>query len=195
MIEIRIPLVPAVRGALLLALGLSIPGPLARAEEVPMEPVPTLDLERYAGVWYEIARLPNRFQKKCAHSVVARYELRDDGRLNVVNECVEEDGTVSRAKGVARLADPEAPPSRLKVRFAPAFLSFLSAVWGDYWVIDLAPDYSYAVVGEPKRRYLWILARSPQLPEPLYEEILARAARFYDVSGVVRTEQRPSPAP
>jgi apolipoprotein D and lipocalin family protein len=195
MARTRIELVHAARSVLLLALCLPAPGPLARAEEVPMEPVPTLDLERYAGVWYEIARLPNRFQKKCAHSVVARYELRDDGRLNVVNECVEEDGTVSRAKGVARLSDPEAPPSRLKVRFAPAFLSFLSAVWGDYWVIDLAPDYSYAVVGEPKRRYLWILARSPQLPEPLYEEILARAARFYDVSGVVRTEQRPSPAP
>jgi apolipoprotein D and lipocalin family protein len=183
------------KGALLLVLWFPALVPLGWAEEVKMEPVPTLDLQRYGGVWYEIARLPNRFQKKCAHSVVARYEVRDDGRLNVVNECVEKDGTVSRAKGVARLADHKAPPSRLKVRFAPAFLSFLSAVWGDYWVIDLAPDYSYAVVGEPKRRYLWILARSPQLPEPLYEEILGRAARFYDVSRVVRTEQRPSPSP
>jgi len=96
---------------------------------------------------------------------------------------------------VARLADPKGPPSRLKVRFAPAFLSFISAVWGDYWVIDLAPDYSYAVVGEPKRRYLWILSRTPRMPEPLYAEILGRAARFYDVSRIVRTEQRQGPAP
>jgi apolipoprotein D and lipocalin family protein len=160
-----------------------------------MTPVPTLDLQRYSGTWYEIARLPNPFQKKCAHSVVVRYAVRADGRLDVVNECVEADGRTSRASGVARLADPKGPPSQLKVRFAPAFLSFLSAVWGDYWVIDLASDYTYAVIGGPKRQYLWILSREPRLPEPLYAEILARAARFYDVSRVVRTEQRPTAAP
>jgi apolipoprotein D and lipocalin family protein len=160
-----------------------------------MTPVAALDLQRYAGVWYEIARLPNWFQKKCAHSVVARYGVREDGRLDVVNECVEKDGRTTRAAGVARLADPKGPPSRLKVRFAPAFLSFLSAVWGDYWVIELGPDYSYAVVGEPKREYLWVLSREPRMPEPLYAEILGRASRFYDVSRVVRTEQRQPVAP
>jgi apolipoprotein D and lipocalin family protein len=180
---------------LVLALWLVTVVPLAPAEEVRMTPVATLDLQRYAGVWYEIARLPNPFQEKCAHSVVVRYTLRDGGRLGVVNECVQKDGKLSRASGVARLADPKGPPSRLKVRFAPAFLSFLSAVWGDYWVIDLAPDYSYAVVGEPKRRYLWILSRSPRMPEPLYGEILGRAARLYDVSRIVRTEQRGTPGP
>ncbi len=183
------------RHAPLLALWLAAPVPLALAEGVRMTPVATLDLQRYAGVWYEIARLPNPFQEKCAHSVVARYALRDDGRLDVVNECIEEDGRTSRASGVARLADTKGPPSQLKVRFAPAFLSFLSAVWGDYWVIDLAPDYSYAVVGEPKRRYLWILSRTPRMPEPLYTEILGRAARLYDVSRIVRTEQRQAPVP
>ena len=169
--------------------------PRAHAEEARMTPVPALDLQRYAGTWYEVARLPNPFQKKCAHSVVVHYSVRDDGRLDVVNECVEADGRPSRAAGVARLADPKGPPSQLKVRFAPAFLSFLSAVWGDYWVIDLAPDYSYAVIGGPKREYLWILGREPRMPEPLYAEILARAARFYDVSRVVRTEQRPPATP
>jgi apolipoprotein D and lipocalin family protein len=167
----------------------------AAGEEVRMTPVPNLDLRRYAGVWYEIARLPNPFQKKCAHSVVVRYGVRDDGRLDVVNECVQKDGRTSRASGVARLADPEGPPSQLKVRFAPAFLSFLSAVWGDYWVIDLAPDYSYAVVGEPGRRYLWVLSRTPRMPESLYAEILGRAARLYDVSQVARTEQSQAGAP
>ena len=169
--------------------------PGADAEEARMTPVPALDLHRYAGTWYEIARLPNPFQTKCAHSVVVRYAVRPDGRLDVVNECVEKDGRTSRAAGVARLADPKGPPSQLKVRFAPAFLSFLSAVWGDYWVIDLAPDYTYAVVGGPKREYLWILSREPRMPEPLYAEVLARAGRFYDVARVVRTEQRPPVAP
>jgi apolipoprotein D and lipocalin family protein len=178
-----------------LSLAFCLLAPLVLAEEARMKPVPTLDLQRYAGTWYEIARLPNPFQKKCAHSVVVHYAVRDDGRLDVVNECTEKDGSLSRAAGVARLADPQAPPSRLKVRFAPAFLSFLSAVWGDYWVIDLAPDYTWAVIGEPKAQYLWILSRSPQMPEPLYTELLGRAARFYDVSRVVRTEQRTAPAP
>ena len=160
-----------------------------------MAPVPTLDLQRYSGTWYEIARLPNPFQQKCVHSVVVRYAVRDDGRLDVLNECVEADGRRSRAAGVARLADPKGPPSQLKVRFAPAFLSFLSAVWGDYWVIDLTPDYSYAVIGGPKREYLWILGREPRMADPLYDEVLARVSRFYDVSRVVRTEQRPPAAP
>ena len=178
-----------------LPIALCLLAPAVLAEEARMKPVPTLDLQRYAGTWYEIARLPNPFQKKCAHSVVVHYAVRDDGRVDVVNECREADGSLSRAAGVARLADPQAPPSRLKVRFAPAFLSFLSAVWGDYWVIDLAPDYTWAVIGEPKAQYLWILSRSPQMPEPLYAELLGRAARFYDVSRVVRTEQRTAPAP
>jgi apolipoprotein D and lipocalin family protein len=184
-----------VKSAVCLLLWLSAFGPLSVAEEARMTPVPALDLQRYAGTWYEIARLPNPFQEKCAHSVVVRYAVREDGRLHVMNECAEKDGRPSRANGVARRADPEAPLSQLKVRFAPAFLSFLSAVWGDYWVIELAPDYSYAVVGEPKGRYLWILSREPRMPEPLYAGILERAARFYDVSRVVRTEQRPPATP
>ena len=183
------------RRAVLLVVWLAALGPLALAEEARMTPVATLDLRRYAGLWYEIARLPFPFQEKCAHSVVVRYAVRDDGRLAVVNECVDENGRTRRASGVARRADPNGPPSQLKVRFAPAFLSFLSAVWGDYWVIDLAPDYSYAVVGEPKRRYLWILSRTPRMPEPLYSEVLGRAARFYDVSRTMRTEQLQAPAP
>jgi apolipoprotein D and lipocalin family protein len=109
--------------AVLVPLLLAALGSPASAEEATLAPVPALDLQRYAGVWYEIARLPFRFQEKCAHSVVVRYTVRDDGRLGVVNECVEKDGRLSRASGVARLADPKGPPSRLKVRFAPAFLS------------------------------------------------------------------------
>jgi apolipoprotein D and lipocalin family protein len=148
--------------------------------------VESVDLQRYAGVWYEVARKPNWFQGKCAKDVKATYTLRADGRLDVLNECRTGDGGLTRAKGVARLADPKGPPSKLKVRFAPAFLSFIGAVWGDYWIVELAPDYSYAVVGEPARRYLWILSRAPTMDATLLDGIVARAAAHYDVSDLVR---------
>ena len=105
--------------------------------------VPNLDLIRYAGKWYEIARYPNRFQKSCAGDVTAEYVLQADGRIQVINECRRADGSLNRAEGVARKANPSGPTSQLKVRFAPAFLSFISAVWGDYWIIGLADDYSW----------------------------------------------------
>jgi apolipoprotein D and lipocalin family protein len=169
---------------------LAVAGPAVAAERPKVEPVPALDLARYSGTWYEIARLPNPFQKSCAHSVVVQYALRDDGRVDVTNRCVRADGTASEARGLARRAGADRPPSALKVRFAPAFLSFLSAVWADYWVIDLAPDYTHAAVGGPDRKYLWILSRSPAMPEAQYREIVDRLARVYDVTGLVRTEQR-----
>ncbi len=152
--------------------------------------VPSVDLQRYSGRWYEIARLPNRFQKQCASDVTATYLLRGEGRVAVVNECRGSDGRTTRAEGVARLAAPGGPASRLKVRFAPAFLSFLSAVWGDYWVLELAPDYSYALVGSPDAAYLWILARAPTLPDETYQALVETArAQGFDVSRVVRTHQ------
>lgn len=153
-----------------------------------------VDLERYAGLWYEIARLPNRFQDQCAGDVVAEYALRDDGRIDVLNRCRHPDGRVRSAKGVARLSAPDGPRARLQVRFAPAWLSFLGFVWGDYWVIDLAPDYAWSVVGEPGRKYLWVLSRDPDMDEETYRGILERArGQGYDVSRVERTSQSASP--
>jgi apolipoprotein D and lipocalin family protein len=169
---------------------LAVAGAAVAAERPKVEPVPALDLARYAGTWYEIARLPNPFQKSCAHSVVVRYALREDGRVDVTNTCVGRDGKVNEARGVARRAGAALPPSALKVRFAPAFLPFLSMVWADYWVIDLAPDYSHAAVGGPDRKYLWILSRTPGMPEAQYREIVDRLSRVYDVTGLVLTEQR-----
>jgi len=166
---------------------------LASTEEPMVKPVPRLDLDRYAGTWYEIARLPNRFQKSCAHSVVVRYTLRDDGCVDVLNQCFRQDGSVDSARGVARRAADDLPASQLKVRFAPAFLSFLPMVWADYWVIDIDRDYTHAVVGGPDRKYLWILSRHPTMPDSQYREIVARVARQYDVAGLVRTDQRRLP--
>ena len=151
-----------------------------------------VDLERYAGRWYEIARLPNRFQEKCAGDVQATYALRPDGRVSVVNECRTRDGGTTRAVGIARRADPKGPASRLKVRFAPAFLSFLPAVWGDYWILDLDPGYRHAVVGDPSRKYLWILGREPVMPDGTYQGLVAAAARAgFDTARLVRTMQSP----
>ncbi len=128
--------------------------------------VSSVDLNRYAGRWYEIARYPNRFQKQCASDVTAEYVRQPDGRIAVINRCKRADGTWDEAKGVARRAGSDPSNAKLEVRFAPAFLSFLP-VWGDYWVMDLAPDYSHALVGSPDRKYFWVLARSANDPDLL----------------------------
>lgn len=159
-------------------------------ERQPLRVVPAVDLSRYAGRWYEIARLPNRFQKDCDGDVTADYTVIDNGQINVVNQCRKQNGEMKQAEGKARLADKKGPNTKLEVRFAPSFLSFLPFVWGDYWIIDLAPDYSYAVVGEPGRKYLWILSRTPQMAESNYQDAIKRAAeQGYDVSRVVKTKQ------
>jgi len=162
------------------------------AQEKPMpdlQAVPTVDLQRYAGTWYEIARLPNAFQKNCAGDVTATYTLDSDG-IEVVNRCRNENGEIIEARGRARLADKNGPTSKLEVRFAPAFLSWLPFVWGDYWVIDLAPDYSYAVVGEPSRKYLWILSRVKMLEEATLNHIRERLRQQgYDAGKLLMTNQ------
>ncbi len=156
----------------------------------PRAVVPSVDLSRYAGKWYEIARLPNRFQKNCVGEVAATYSLLANNQMKVVNKCRQKNGQTMRAEGQARLANKSGPNSKLEVRFAPAWLSWLSAVWGDYWIIDLADDYSYAVVGTPDRKYLWILARAPNLDEAMYQRIIQQtAAQGFAVAQVVKTRQ------
>lgn len=150
--------------------------------------VPSVDLTRYAGDWFEIARFPNRFQRSCTTDVRASYALRADGQIDVVNQCRTADGR-SEAKGLARIAD-EHTHARLKVRFAPAWLSWLPAVWGDYWVIGLASDYSWAVVGDPHREYLWILSRTPHLDAIAFAAARAAARdNGFDVDRLVATPQ------
>src|SRR6476661_2595789 len=124
----RVPLVVVVA---IVAAGLTV-----MAAPAPLRVVPTVDLARYAGTWYEIARLPNRFQAKCAGEVVAAYAPQPDGRVTVTNRCRTTTGETTVATGIARRVDGQ-PPSVLEVRFAPAFLSFLPAVWGDYQIIAL----------------------------------------------------------
>ena len=160
---------------------------ITRAQtESPVRTVASVDLNRYLGDWFEIARYPNRFQRQCAGDVRARYSRRADGRLDVVNRCRTADGQ-TEARGVARVVD-EQRFTRLKVRFAPAWLSFLPPVWGDYWIIGLAPGYSWAVVGTPGRDYLWILSRTPQLDAASIAAARAAARNSgYDVERLVQT--------
>ena len=151
--------------------------------------VPSVDLARYQGKWHEVARFPNRFEKGCASDVTATYTLAADGSIKVLNECRKAGGGLKRAEGKARKASKDGPTSKLEVRFAPAFLSFLPAVWGDYWVIDLAPDYSYSVVGDEGRDYLWILSRTPVMDEAKYRQaVSAAAAQGFEVSRLVKTK-------
>jgi apolipoprotein D and lipocalin family protein len=171
-------------GTLLVALGTIWGAKSARAAgEAPLDVVPSVDLNRYAGKWYEIARLPNRFQRDCAGNTTATYTLRPDGKITVLNECRKADGRQKSAKGTARVADAKGPNTKLKVTFFWPFS-------GKYWIIDVDPEYRWAVVGEPTRDYLWILSREPQLDAALYEQIVERARqRGFDTGKLLKTPQ------
>lgn len=149
----------------------------------PLRTVAHVDLSRYLGTWFEIASFPQRFQRGCT-ATTATYTLGDDGKIDVLNLCRKDalDGPEKVAQGRVRVVDP-ATNARLEV-------SFFRPFWGDYWIIDLADDYTYAVVGHPDRDYLWILARAPTMAEATYQAIVARiAAQGYDTSRLVRTLQ------
>jgi apolipoprotein D and lipocalin family protein len=158
----------------------------------PVRTVEMVDLDRYVGEWYEIARFPNRFQRACVGDVRASYAKRPDGRIDVLNRCRTSDG-ITEAKGVARVVDP-VTCAQLEVRFAPAILSFLPFVWGDYWILGLSADYSWAVVGSPDRSYLWILARTPALDaEPFAAALDVARANGFDVARLVMTSHVATP--
>ena len=158
-------------------------------KETPVRTVPSVDLNKYSGTWYEIAKYPNKFQKNCVGNTTATYTLKGEGKIEVLNRCLEKDGTTKAAKAAGKINDKQTN-AKLKVRFAPGFTSFLRFVWADYWVIDLANDYSYAVVGTPDRDYFWILSRTPELKDSVYQDILRRAEQQGFVPGkVVKTPQ------
>jgi apolipoprotein D and lipocalin family protein len=174
----------------LLGIAVRFPPPAGDPQSLPLQAVKSVDLARYCGTWYEIARLPNRFQKECVSDVTATYTLLEDGTVRVVNRCRKANGDTSEAEGKARRKSDAEPASKLEVRFAPAFLSIFPFVWGNYWIIDLAPDYSYAVIGEPSRDYLWVLSRTPALPVEVYSAILERIRdQGYDPTALVLTKQ------
>ncbi len=122
--------------------------------------VDSVDLSRYVGKWYEIAKIPNSFQKKCASNTTATYVFRKDGNIDVINRCIEKNGSISEAKGIARIVNKKTN-AKLEVSFVRIF--GISLFWGDYWIIGLDKNYNYAVVGTPTRKYGWILSRTSVL--------------------------------
>ena len=146
----------------------------------PKQPLPTVasvDLTRYAGTWYEIARLPMWFQRHCIDSR-ATYTIRQDGKVDVHNECLTNRGTVDHAYGVATLVDPTSN-ARLMVTFDNFFARLVGpSREGNYWILELDPNYTVAMVGTPDRRYLWILSRTPQLDDATYQQLVANAQRL-----------------
>lgn len=148
--------------------------------------VEKVDLEQYAGQWYEIARLPMYFQRNCASDVTATYNLNKDdaGALKsvaVMNQCKKEDGLMMSAEGLAKPANDSG--SELKVTFLPSWLRWLPVGKADYWVLALDKDYKSALVGTPDNKYLWVLSRTPTLSESTFNQYKNTAKmQGYDVS-------------
>lgn len=166
------------------ALAIVTMGTMEEKKKDELRVVDSVDLSRYVGTWYEIARLPNSFQKKCADSVTANYTLRADGKVDVVNRCRKPSGEYTTAKGKAKIVDKQTN-AKLKVTFFWPF-------YGDYWILDLGQNYEYAVVGDPSRKYLWILSRTPRMDEGLYQQLLSRmAGRGFKTEMMIRTVQTP----
>ncbi len=148
-----------------------------------LQTVPSVDLNRYAGKWYEIASYPQTFQKGC-HCTTAEYSLSDKGYVIVENRCNRNSltGKQSYIKGKA-FVDKNSGNAKLKVQFFWPFK-------GKYWIIDLADDYSYAVVSHPNKKYLWILARTSKMDEGVYQSILLRLKdKGFDLNKLIKTPQ------
>ncbi len=145
------------------------------------QPAKSVELSRYLGRWYEVARYEQAFQKDC-DGVTADYALRPDGKISVLNACRKPDGKRKQAEGKAKLVDT-ATGAKLKV-------SFFGPFYGDYWVLDRAEDYSWSIVGEPSGRYLWILTREAQPGQAQLDALIARAqALGYDTAMLRITRQ------
>jgi apolipoprotein D and lipocalin family protein len=154
-----------------------------KSHGAPLAVVPEVELSRYLGTWYEIARYPNRFEKNCV-AVTATYSLRDDGRIRVVNAARLHtlDGKSTSVVGRAWVPDPQTP-AKLRVSFFGPFAA-------DYWIIGLGEQYDYAVVSEPSRAYLWILSRTPHLEDGRYQAIVQElSAQGFDLTKLEKTLQ------
>lgn len=141
-------------------------------------------IDRYLGKWYEVARLPNYFEKKCNFPITAEYAKKNDGNISVTNVCQKNNGDANTSVGTAMFADKE-NMGQLKVTFAPSFLSWMSFAYGDYWVLDTDYDH-YSLVGEPSKQYLWILSRTKVLPTETIQELKAKAVSMgYDLNDLI----------
>ena len=156
----------------------------------PLETVARVEVDRYAGTWHEVALYPNRFQQACAADTTATYTLLGEGRIGVLNRCRRADGSEMSVNGVAEVVDA-ATNAKLKVSFLPSWLRWTGIGRGDYWVLHLSPDYRVAIIGEPSREYLWILARTPTLPDAEYQALMPKVrSAGYDPGRLRRASPR-----
>jgi apolipoprotein D and lipocalin family protein len=161
----------------------------ALAQAADVKSVDALDIKRYVGTWTEIAAIPQFFQRKCVRDTQALYSVMEPSMIRVENVCTRADGAIERAEGRARLVDVD-HPARLEVTFLELFGDYRFWVGGDYWVIALDPNYQWAVVGHPSRRYGWVLARERRLSASVLAELIGRIKlQGYDACEFVVTPQ------
>ena len=152
-----------------------------------LETVSNVELQRYLGKWYEIARLPNRFQNYCVGEVTADYKLLESGDIQVINRCRDQQGEMDEAKGIGRIVDTGSN-AKLEVSFVSLF--GLNLFWGDYWILGLGENYDYAVVGMPSRQYLWVLSRQTEMSTENWQVVQTIVqASGYDPSKLLITNQ------
>ncbi len=152
---------------------------MANAETIsPLQTVKSVDINRYSGKWYEIAKIPNRFQSHCIRNTSAEYSLMPDNKIQVINRCEVKSGEIDQATGVARIVD-----STTNAKLEVSFVNFLGLqlFWGDYWILYLDDDYQIVLVGTPERKYGWVLARTKTLNEKQWQAIgQSMQAQGYD---------------
>ncbi|WP_374663754.1 lipocalin family protein [Acinetobacter sp.] len=176
----------AVGGAILIGLGAVT---LAYAQTKPLHAVEKVELDKYLGVWYEVARKPMSFQNKCDRDVTATYTLNENGNIQVDNRCVMKNGKAAEAQGEAFVQN--APfNSKLKVSFLPEAIRWIPAGRGDYWILKIDEHYQTVLVGEPRRNYMWVLSRTPHPDPSVINEYLEYAKSVgYDLKDIIHTKQ------
>ena len=163
--------------------------PVSALADQPVKSISELDISRYMGSWYEIAKLPNWFQRRCVQGTQAQYKILGPKQIEVRNKCVTESGEEIKAIGVAR-PNGSGQAAQLEVRFAPDWTAWLPLVWGAYWVLDLDAEYQLAAVGDPTRSYLWILSRTPVVNATQYDGLLHRLKLMgFDITKLEKTRQ------
>jgi apolipoprotein D and lipocalin family protein len=149
--------------------------------QAPLTTVAHVDLDRYMGEWYVIARYPDRSEKECESDFSAVYSPLKNGKIRIVESCRKKNGIMKEENGYAKVTDSKTNAKLNVTSLGPV---------RDYWIVDLDPDYRYAVVSEPKREYLWILSRTPQMPPDDYDQVLARIRELgFDSDRLIKSKQ------
>ncbi|MGG2098846.1 lipocalin family protein [Acinetobacter haemolyticus] len=161
----------------------------AQSQAPKNQAVERIDIQQYAGKWYEIAHLPMFFQRNCVGDTTAEYRLNYDNTVKVVNRCRNKQNQIDQAEGIAYPQNEG--KSKLKVSFLPKGLRWVPFTKGDYWILRVDPDYQVALVGGPSQKYLWILSRTPKLNEQIYNDYVETARQYgYDVEHLVKTSHK-----